>query len=96
MVAIPKYGADALRNDLTERVMTVKASSSQVPSDISTNRRWLTVLDAARYVGFQCENGRAPNSIYQIATQIGSKLNGRWLIHPDDLDSYVRALRVAR
>jgi hypothetical protein len=46
----------------------------------------MTVLEAARYVGFPCANGRAPNSFYEIAKKIGYRFHGRWLIARDDLD----------
>lgn len=52
---------------------------------------WLTVLQAARHLGYSCSNGRAPNSVYEIAQKIGFRLNERdWRIHVDDLDRYVR------
>ena len=52
---------------------------------------WLTVLDAARHLGYACVNGRAPSTIYEIAQEIGHKVNRRdWRLHVDDLDTYVR------
>ena len=47
------------------------------------------MVEAARYIGCPCPAGRAPNSIYEIAQEIGAKINGRWLIHRDALDQYV-------
>jgi hypothetical protein len=79
-----------IADDTGLHVEVVRAAD---PATYGGGRRWLTTVEAARYLGFPCLNGRAPSSIYQIATKIGSRLNGRWLIHPDDLDSYVRALR---
>jgi hypothetical protein len=54
---------------------------------------WMTVLQAARYVGYPCTNGRAPNSFYTVAKEIGHFFNGKWLIHRDDLDAYIRGER---
>jgi len=52
---------------------------------------WLDLVSAARRLGYPCPNGRPPNSFYAIAEEIGHKLNGRWLIHVDDLDAHVRS-----
>lgn len=52
---------------------------------------WLSVLGAARWLNYPCSNGRAPAGVYEIVQQIGVKLNGRWIVHCDDLDAYVRA-----
>jgi hypothetical protein len=52
---------------------------------------WLTVLQAARHLGYPCVNGRAPNSVYGIVQRIGFRLNQRdWRVHVDDLDRFVR------
>jgi hypothetical protein len=51
---------------------------------------WLNVLGAARWLGNPCINGRAPNSVYAILEEVGGKFNGRWIVHCDDLDAYIR------
>jgi hypothetical protein len=52
---------------------------------------WLTAVGAARYLGYPCLNGRAPNGIYDILRKVGFKLNDRdWRVHIEDLDRYVR------
>jgi len=56
----------------------------------------MTILDAARYAGFPCLNGRAPNSFYAIAREIGYRFQGRWLVSPVDLDAYIRGERGVR
>jgi hypothetical protein len=53
----------------------------------------MTVVDAARYAGFPCTNGRAPNSFYKVAEKIAYRFHGRWLIARDDLDAYIRGER---
>jgi len=52
---------------------------------------WLSIVRAAEYAGYACENGRAPNSFYRVAREIGHKLNGQWRIHVDELDAYIGA-----
>lgn len=52
---------------------------------------WLDIVAAARWLGYPCPNGRAPNSIYAIAQAIGHRINGQWRIHIDELDAYVRS-----
>lgn len=56
---------------------------------------WMTVVEAAQYVGYACTNGRAPNSFYAVAKNIGHFFNGKWLIDRDDLDAYIRGERPA-
>jgi hypothetical protein len=56
----------------------------------------MTVLEAARYAGYPCDNGRAPNSFYTLAERIGHLFNGRWLIDRDELDAYIRGERRPR
>ena len=51
---------------------------------------WLSVVEAARHAGWPCKNGRAPQSFYDLAKRIGSKFNGKWRIHVDDLDAEIR------
>jgi hypothetical protein len=58
------------------------------------HRPWLSVVEAARHSGWPCQNGRAPQSFYDLAKRIGSKVNGKWRIHIDDLDAEIR--RMAR
>ncbi len=65
--------------------------STASSSDHPTCRAWLTIVQAARHLGYACTNGRAPNSVYAIARKIGHQINGHWLIHTDDLDAYVRS-----
>lgn len=55
-------------------------------------RPWLSVVEAARHAGWPCENGRAPQSFYDLAKRIGSKVNGKWRIHVDDLDAEIRRM----
>jgi hypothetical protein len=49
-------------------------------------QRWLTVTQAARYMGLATPGGRAPTSTYEIGSLVGN----RWLIHSDDLDEWIR------
>jgi hypothetical protein len=56
----------------------------------------MTLVDAARYVGYPCANGRAPNSFYKVAEMIGYRFHGRWLIDRNDLDAYIRGERPVR
>jgi hypothetical protein len=58
---------------------------------VETSIPWLTIVEAAKHLGYACANGRAPNSMYAVADEIGYRVNGRWLIHPDDLDAWVRS-----
>lgn len=51
---------------------------------------WLTVVEAAQYLGYSCSNDRAPNSVYELARKIGHRFNSHWLIHRDDLDAAIR------
>jgi hypothetical protein len=51
---------------------------------------WLTMVEAARYLRLPCPGGRAPTSVYKIAQEIGSSVGGRWLIHADDLNQWIR------
>lgn len=53
-------------------------------------QRWLTVAQAARYMGMASPGGRAPTSTYEIAREIGSLVGNRWLIHSSDLDEWIR------
>jgi hypothetical protein len=73
------------------RSRSVSLSEATTPSE--THTPWMTVVDAARYAGFPCTNGRAPNSFYDIANAIGYRLHGRWLIARADLDAYIRGER---
>lgn len=52
--------------------------------------RWLTIVEAAKYLRLSCPGGRAPTSVYEIAHEIGSRVGGRWLIAADDLDQWIR------
>jgi len=52
---------------------------------------WLSVVDAARYAGWPCTSGRAPQSFYEVAARIGCKVNGKWRIHIDDLETEIRS-----
>jgi hypothetical protein len=66
-----------------------------VPDSVPERQRpWLSVVEAARHAGWPCKNGRAPQSFYDLAKRIGSKVNGKWRIHVDDLDAEIR--RMAR
>jgi hypothetical protein len=55
---------------------------------------WLTVQQAAARAGYDCVKGRAPESIYRLARQIGHKVGSHWLIHLDDLDRAIREGRL--
>ena len=55
-------------------------------------RPWLSVVEAARHAGWPCKSGRAPQSFYDLAKRIGSKVNGKWRIHVNDLDAEIRRL----
>jgi hypothetical protein len=55
-----------------------------------TRGPWLTIVEAARYAGWPCRNGRAPASFYELAQRIGMKLNNKWRIRRDDLDAEIR------
>jgi hypothetical protein len=72
-------------------------SSVAVPDPVTVaesqpehQRPWLSVVEAARHAGWPCRNGRAPQSFYNLAKRIGSKVNGKWRIHVDDLDAEMR------
>jgi hypothetical protein len=56
---------------------------------------WMTVVVAARYLGYDCPDDRAPNSVYAILADIGYKINGRWLTRREDLDAWIRGHRDA-
>jgi hypothetical protein len=51
---------------------------------------WLTMPQAARYLGLESAGGRAPTSVYVIAHEIGHFVGNRWLVHTEDLDAWVR------
>jgi hypothetical protein len=75
------------------------APSPAVPDPVTVadsqpahQRPWLSVVEAARYAGWPCRNGRAPQSFYDLAKRIGSKVNGKWRIHVDDLDAEIRRM----
>lgn len=74
----------AEQNDLQTGLMNAGAVPSIVESP------WVGIVDAARYAGYRCPNGRAPGSFYVVAQRIGHKLNGQWRFHRDDLDEYIR------
>lgn len=59
-------------------------------NEILDRSPWLTVAEAAQRVGYNNESGRAPETIYKLARQIGHKVGARWLIHVDDLDRAIR------
>src|SRR6266496_1145325 len=61
-------------------------------SQSERHRPWLSVVEAARHAGWPCKNGRAPQSFYDLAKRIGSKVNGKWRIHVDDLDAEIRRM----
>jgi hypothetical protein len=52
--------------------------------------QWLTIVEAARHIGYPCLGGKAPNSVYDIAQKIGHKVNGRWVIALSELDEWIR------
>jgi hypothetical protein len=58
-----------------------------------TADRWLTIIEAARHLGYPCASAKAPNSVYELAEAIGHKVNGRWLISLQELDAWVRRAR---
>jgi hypothetical protein len=64
--------------------------SEEADLGVSDRGPWLSVVEAARYAGWQCANGRAPESFYRLARRIGFKLHGKWRIHRDDLDAHIR------
>jgi hypothetical protein len=51
---------------------------------------WMTVVEAARRAGYECPNGRAPGTIYNLVKQIGRKVGNKWLVHVDDFDQAIR------
>jgi hypothetical protein len=61
---------------------------------LGDRRPWLSVVEAGRYAGWTCENGRAPASFYELAARIGVKFNGKWRIHVADLGAEMRQLAV--
>jgi hypothetical protein len=72
---------------------SIDGPSSRYEPTKQTASRWLTVPQAARYLGLECPGGRAPTSVYEIANAIGFVVGGRWLIDVDDLDQWVRSRR---
>lgn len=76
-----------VRAHAAQRSTESKRCDSASPTGASP---WLTVTDAARRLGYPVKAGRAPNSVYGIAHEIGHRVNGRLLIHVDELDGYVR------
>jgi Helix-turn-helix domain len=68
------------------RVAVLPEPAESVPP----TQRWLTVPQAARYLGLATPGGRAPTSTYEVAREIGSFVGNRWLIHSNDLDEWIR------
>jgi hypothetical protein len=89
---LPELGDDRSdedpRSNLDLTPVTLPSASLAEPSS-----PWMTVVDAARYAGFPCTTGRAPNSFYAVARKIGYRLHGRWVIARTDLDAYIRGER---
>ena len=78
----------ALGNEAFKRAAEIVEPEPVLPAIRSP---WLSVVDAAKHAGWKCSNDRAPQSFYDLAHQIGSKVNGKWRIHVDDLDTWIRS-----
>ena len=86
MITLPPEVFDALAIRMSQLAPAPQPGSGVSP--------WLTVLEAARRVGYECRNGRAPGTIYALVQQIGCKVGNKWLVHVDDFDQAIRQGRV--
>lgn len=75
---------------LTPQKQDRVAAPREPAKPAAPTQRWLTVAQAARYMGMASPGGRAPTSTYEIAREIGSLVGNRWLIHSSDLDEWIR------
>jgi hypothetical protein len=74
--------------------LAIRMSQLVTASQPDGRSPWMTVVEAARRAGYECRNGRAPGTIYNLVKQIGRKVGNKWLVHVDDFDQAIREGRV--